>query len=587
MIWCPHTKNVKPCSLSTQPDSYSKWIFLVENRMIRIDACKNGDKQALGELYTTYADRLLAVCRHYMKDEHVAEDALHDAFIIIFTALPYLKDEAKLEGWMTTIVKNLCLKYLQNADKDIVSLSQAAIEKQEDNDEESQEIELDTLLSAIEKLPNGSREVFKLSVLEGLSHKEIGQLLGINPHSSSSQLARAKKLLRTLLSAYWKLFLLPVLIPLYVYFVTRERNGGISEEKPVRRSLGKAHPKPTSGPSKPGTEPPRYVTPAYTDANLRHIAVKTTSKTTDICPETDSMHIAFRTDSLPKSMPKDLGSADSLLRLAPHFKDKMTALHGNMAPDIGSRRHYPWTFNLGYASNADANGAAARLNYLSVVDYANGGATAKLRSWADYEDYLTRNNALMDSVERAKLRWIAQNNAFNGGALGEKAHHHRPRTLALSVSKQLNPHWTFGTGLTYTRLKSDFESEFHRATLLKTQRISYVGIPLRLTYRLWSKGRFNAYTTGGVTFEMPVYSSIQKKYVVTADSSYTLKGNINTRCQWSLNLGIGVQYKLFRPFSFYFEPNLFYYFGNGSGLETYRTEHPLMISVPFGLRFTW
>ena len=555
--------------------------------MIRIDACKNGDKQALGELYTTYADRLLAVCRHYMKDEHVAEDALHDAFIIIFTALPYLKDEAKLEGWMTTIVKNLCLKYLQNADKDIVSLSQAAIEKQEDNGEESQEIELDTLLSAIEKLPNGSREVFKLSVLEGLSHKEIGQLLGINPHSSSSQLARAKKLLRTLLSAYWKLFLLPVLIPLYVYFVTRERNGGISEEKPVRRSLGKAHPKPTSGPSKPGTEPPRYVTPAYTDANLRHIAVKTTSKTTDICPETDSMHMTFRTDSLPKSMPKDLGSADSLLRLAPHFKDKMTALHGNMAPDIGSRRHYPWTFNLGYASNADANGAAARLNYLSVVDYANGGATAKLRSWADYEDYLTRNNALMDSVERAKLRWIAQNNAFNGGALGEKAHHHRPRTLALSVSKQLNPHWTFGTGLTYTRLKSDFESEFHRATLLKTQRISYVGIPLRLTYRLWSKGRFNAYTTGGVTFEMPVYSSIQKKYVVTADSSYTLKGNINTRCQWSLNLGIGVQYKLFRPFSFYFEPNLFYYFGNGSGLETYRTEYPLMISVPFGLRFTW
>ncbi|WP_315562926.1 sigma factor, partial [Segatella oris] len=55
--------------------------------MIRIDACKNGDKEALGELYTTYANRLLGVCRHYVKDDNSAHDILHDAFIIIFMSI--------------------------------------------------------------------------------------------------------------------------------------------------------------------------------------------------------------------------------------------------------------------------------------------------------------------------------------------------------------------------------------------------------------------------------------------------------------------------------------------------------------------
>ena len=89
--------------------------------MIQIDACKNGDKEALGELYTTYANRLLGVCRHYVKDDHAAQDILHDAFIIIFMSIRDLKDEAKLENWMITIVKNLSLKYLQSTVKETSS----------------------------------------------------------------------------------------------------------------------------------------------------------------------------------------------------------------------------------------------------------------------------------------------------------------------------------------------------------------------------------------------------------------------------------------------------------------------------------
>ena len=85
----------------------------MENKELT-EACKQGDKDALGYLYKAYSHKLLKICRHYVKDEIIAQDILHDAFIIIFTSITSLKDYSKLEGWMITIVRNLSLKYLRN-----------------------------------------------------------------------------------------------------------------------------------------------------------------------------------------------------------------------------------------------------------------------------------------------------------------------------------------------------------------------------------------------------------------------------------------------------------------------------------------
>ena len=564
--------------------------------MIQIDACKNGDKEALGELYTTYANRLLGVCRHYVKDDHAAQDVLHDAFIIIFMSIRDLKDEAKLENWMITIVKNLSLKYLQSTVKETIPLSCLDIEIQEEMREEQSDIALERLLSAIESLPEGNREVFKLSVLDGLSHKEIGELLGINPHSSSSQLSRAKKTLRVILMNYGVLFLLPILIPIYIYFIMRDRTDGTSDNKPTAIST---HKNPSKRIQKGlGTlkkEESRYSTAPSTAGNEERGSAGTiihegniTSQVSIDSAETEQRKPPFNVDSLQKHLAIGIGANDSLCRIPQIPQDKMIALHENVTPNSSHRRKYPWTFNFGYFSNTSNSGGMSNLNYLSLVDYANGSSTAKLYTWADLENYYARNNALMDSVERARMSLILRDHPTDGnGSLGEVAQHYRPKTFGLSINKQLSPKWTFGTGITYTRLKSEFESEYHKARLVKTQKIDYVGIPLRLTYRIWSKGRFNAYTTGGVTFEMPIHGSLDKKYIITSDSSYTLKSDIKAHYQWSMNLGIGVQYKLFKPFSLYLEPNMFYYFRNSGSLETYRTEHPFIITVPFGLRLTW
>ena len=564
--------------------------------MIQIDACKNGDKEALGELYTTYANRLLGVCRHYVKDDNSAHDILHDAFIIIFMSIQDLKDESKLEGWMITIVRNLSLKYLQNTEKEAIPLSCLDIEIQETACEERKKIELGLLLSAIESLPEGNREVFKLSVLEGLSHKEIGEQLGINPHSSSSQLFRAKKTLRAMLIKYWMLFLLPILIPVYIYIATRDKTVETSDNGPTATNTHKSQSKYVQkGLGTLKKEESRYSTSPSTASNVGRGSAGAIVPEGNIALQvstdsaiTEQRALPFNVDSLQKHLAIGIGTNDSLYCIPQTPQDKMIALNERMNFNVCNKEKYPWTFNLGYSSNAGANGAVSNLDYLSLVDYANGGATAKLYTWADLEDYYARNNALMDSVERARMSLILREHPTDdNGSLGEVAHHCRPKTFGLSINKQLSPKWTFGTGITYTRLKSEFESEYNKARLVKTQKIDYVGIPLRLTYQVWSKGRFNAYMTGGMAFEMPVHSSLEKKYIITADSSYTLKRDIKPRYQWSVNLGVGVQYKLFKPFSLYLEPNMFYYFRNSSNLETYRTEHPFIITVPFGLRLTW
>jgi len=563
---------------------------------VNIDACKQGEREALGNLYKAYSDRLKRICLHYVEDESTAEDILHDAFIIIFTSINSLKDNSKLEGWMITIVRNLSLRFLQSTEKSNILLSSLGKDVLSEEDDKEKNIELELLLSAIELLPEGNREIFKLSVLDGLSHKEIGDLLGINPHSSSSQLARAKKMLRVILIKYWMLFLLPILIPVYIYIATRDKTVETSDNEPTATNTHKSQSKYVQkGLETLKKEESRYSTSPSTTSNAGrgssgaivpegNIALQVSTDSA----KTEQRILSFNVDSLQKHLAIGIRTDDSLYCIPQPPQDKMIALNERKNFNVCNKKKYPWTFNMGYSSNAGANGAMSNLNYLSVVDYANGGAAAKLYTWDDYVNYLVRNNALMDSVERAKMSWIALNNATDGNtSLGEKAHHYRPQTFSLSLNKQLSSHWTFGTGLTYTRIKSDFESEFHGATLLKTQKIDYGGIPLRLTYRIWSKGRFNAYTTGGVTFEMPVHSSLDKKYIITSDSSYTLKGDIKPRYQWSVNLGAGVQYKLFKPFSLYIEPNMFYYFRNGSSLETYRTEHPFIITVPFGLRLTW
>lgn len=97
--------------------------YLSKGKIIRMEAvelisrCKAGERQALHLLYQQYKPKLLKICRHYTKDQDVAEDLLHDAFVIILTSLEKLENPEKLESWMATIVRNTGYHYCEHLEE--------------------------------------------------------------------------------------------------------------------------------------------------------------------------------------------------------------------------------------------------------------------------------------------------------------------------------------------------------------------------------------------------------------------------------------------------------------------------------------
>lgn len=98
-------------------------------------------------------------------------------------------------------------------------------------------------MSAIDSLPEGYKKIFNMSVLDGLSHQKISELLDIAPHSSSSQLSRAKAMLRNILSprAMLIIVLALIVIPVYRYFTAKKKLVSENDVNIVRtRNLMKA-----------------------------------------------------------------------------------------------------------------------------------------------------------------------------------------------------------------------------------------------------------------------------------------------------------------------------------------------------------
>ena len=180
------------------------------------ERCQQGDREAFALLYTAMREPLRTLCLSFVKNEAVADDLLHDAFLLIFSKIGELKDTSCTEAWMKTVMRRVALLYLRKQHQQVpLSASPELTAFAVENNAEPN-LALQDVLAAVDDLPEGYRRVFRLSVFEGMSHQEIANLLHIEPHSSSSQLFHAKVLLRRWLRPL-ALLLLAVALPLSVY----------------------------------------------------------------------------------------------------------------------------------------------------------------------------------------------------------------------------------------------------------------------------------------------------------------------------------------------------------------------------------
>ena len=166
-----------------------------------IHGCKQKDARAQGELYKRYSGVLFSICLRYSPNKTEAEDNLQDAFITIFNKAEQFKEKGSFEGWIKRITVNTVLqKYRKQKVFDIKDEGQ--IEDTIDDDIVDEGLPLDYLLGIIQELPDQYRLVFSMYVMDGYSHKEIGEMLGISNGTSKSNLARARGILKTKIEAY-------------------------------------------------------------------------------------------------------------------------------------------------------------------------------------------------------------------------------------------------------------------------------------------------------------------------------------------------------------------------------------------------
>ena len=553
-----------------------------------IERCRQGDADALGELYKAYAQRMRGVCRRYIKDEQAVDDVLHDAFVIIFTSFDRLRDAGKAEAWMMAITRNVASKYKDH----LISLSFAPLEEAESlvapsEDTTVKGVPLEEVQKLIDRLPEGYAKVFRLSVFEGMSHKEIAAVLDIEPHSSSSQLTRAKKMLRKSLAQYWMLWLLPLLLPVVFYLYksnNRAETGQPIATKHDNRPAIKMPASPNISADSITPTPQIAIVPIHRQMTDSVVPADTLLHPIERDEHTDTMHIV-------RPLP------DVRLNTDIQMAETTDTLPG-MNDITPIKRKSPLSTMLAYAG-VPSNGTSVIDNFLTVVDYASGGQTRSMRiyNWGEYMDYVNNYASEMDSVDAMNMRRIAIANAGHPDApLSERKYHEHPRTIELSLSYPISKCWSLTSGLSYTRMKSTFESDDGNMLTRRTQKLYYVGLPLKLRYTLLEKNRWQLYASGGIGLDIPVRGKETTQYLYIGpyqpergDSLIlpTTHARVKAPWQWSVNVGAGVQYQLLPHVNAYFEPRLQYYIPTGSPVETYRTEHPFDLSLPFGIRFTW
>lgn len=159
-----------------------------------INDCKKGNTRAQEQIYKTLSPKIFAVCLKYSRSYEEAQDNLQEGFLLIFQKIEKFNFKGSFEGWCKRVVINYVLQQYRGQNVfEIISENIADNTEVEIDDEN---ISLEFLTKIIQELPDRYRLVFNLYVMDGYSHKEIAEMLGISVGTSKSNLARAKGILK-------------------------------------------------------------------------------------------------------------------------------------------------------------------------------------------------------------------------------------------------------------------------------------------------------------------------------------------------------------------------------------------------------
>jgi RNA polymerase sigma factor (sigma-70 family) len=165
-----------------------------------VAGCRKGDKNAQKRLFETYSSKMYAICYRYVHRSMEAEDILVTAFTRVFEKIDQFKGEGSLEGWIRRIMVNEALTFLRKNKSVYLETDLEQANHEPDYQQLENHLQAEDLLAMIGELPQGYKIVFNMYAIDGYSHKEISEQLGISENTSKSQLSRARAHMQKMLA---------------------------------------------------------------------------------------------------------------------------------------------------------------------------------------------------------------------------------------------------------------------------------------------------------------------------------------------------------------------------------------------------
>lgn len=152
-----------------------------------------GSAQFQRQLYERFAGKMYAVCLRYARTPSDAADILQEGFIKVFTKLDQYQFQGSFEGWIRRIMVNTALRHYQRQRYDFESTGHERLPEMPIEADALSALSETELLGLIARLPDGYKVVFNMVAIEGFSHAEVAEMLGIQESTSRSQLTKARR----------------------------------------------------------------------------------------------------------------------------------------------------------------------------------------------------------------------------------------------------------------------------------------------------------------------------------------------------------------------------------------------------------
>lgn len=545
-----------------------------------VEQCRRGDSEALRTLYVRNYAPMLDTARHYVDDD-TARDVVHDSFLMALASLDSLRDSRRIEAWLIRIVRNMAINHVKH--EQVLKLQPIEtvqdIVPAEQRDEPL--VPLDVLMAMVGRLPSGYEQVFRLRTLVGLTHDEISRQLGITSSTSRSQYTHARRMLQSMVQHWWMgVLIITMGTLLYLQFNKTAEQQGVNSS-----TISKTVKQPTT--SENQQREPMKTAPQQGVNRLMRTADEAIGTPSGYSP--DSVVEKQQDEQISKDSLKHEQKQPQQLRFPPLT---IAPVSKQVFAKVESRQQQfnPMSISLAFSGLPENNDQLhpASITAIPTLDITSEEPSiASFDNWAQYLNFIDEEALINPTEENQSLRRIAASNAIGNPQqqIEEHTHHDVPFSISLSLNKAVDRRWSLGTGLNYTRLHSTFDLGYSRAFIRNEHTIHYLGVPVNASYTFLGGDRWKLFGTAGATLDIPVGSSLSTRHVLDGQNIFKRSDKLQVPLQWSVNVGVGLQFNLTPNIGIFAQPSVNYYFNNGT--KTIRSEHPWSVTMPVGLRYTW